>query len=126
MKNNMEFERSDIAIDRDMQIDGDIGQEILVYIETWFDVDKKFGISTQADDAWLNMYGRYNPYADTLYIECEETTDNSSECFEYKPTDAEAQLIKQMIAEKIREEYGQTPQEFCDEFLDDQSIGGIS
>ena len=70
MKDNMELERSDLAIDRDMQVDCDIGQEILVYIETWFDVDKKFGISTQADDALLNMYGRYNPYADTLWIEC--------------------------------------------------------
>jgi len=126
MKNNTELERSDIAIDRDMQVDCDIGQEILVYIETWFDVDRKFGISTQADDAWLNMYGRYNPYADTLCIECEKTTDNSSEYFEYKPTDAEAQLIKDMIAENIHEEYGQTPQEFCDEFMDEQTIGGIS
>lgn len=35
------------------------------------------------------------------------------------PTDAEAQLIKDMIAEKLREEYGQTPKEFC------EGIGGI-
>ena len=126
MKDNMELERSDLAIDRDMQVDCDIGQEILVYIETWFDVDKKFGISTQADDAWLNMYGRYNPYDDTLWIECEKTTDNTSECFEYKPTEAEAQLIKDMITEKIREECGQTPHEFCEDFIGtDQTIGGI-
>ena len=53
----MELERGDIAIDRDMEVDCDIGQEILAYVETWFDVDKKFGIHTADDDGtWLNMY----------------------------------------------------------------------
>ena len=58
MKDNLELERGDIVIDRDMDVDGDMGQEITVYIETWFDVDKKFGIHTDADEGtWLNMYG---------------------------------------------------------------------
>ena len=35
--------------------------------------------------------------------------------FDYVPTDAESQLIKGMITQKIREEYCQTPQEFCEE-----------
>ena len=39
--------------------------------------------------------------------------------FDYEPTEAEAQLIKGMITEKLREEYGQTPQEFCED------VGGI-
>ena len=32
MKDNLELERNDIAIDSDMEVDGDIGQEITVYI----------------------------------------------------------------------------------------------
>lgn len=61
-----------IAIDHDMEVDCDEGREITVYIETWFDVDKKFHIDTASDDdTWLNMYGRYNPFDDTLRIECE-------------------------------------------------------
>ena len=57
MKENMELERGDIAIDRDMEVDCDIGQEILAYVETWFDVDKKFGIHTADDDGtWLNIH----------------------------------------------------------------------
>lgn len=43
MKENNELERRDLAIDSEMEVDCDIGQEITVYIETWFDVDKKFG-----------------------------------------------------------------------------------
>lgn len=126
MKENMELERSDLAIDPDMQIDSDIGKEIIVYIETWFDVDKKFGISTEADDEWLNMYGSYNPYEDTLWIECEKSSDSNSECFEYTPTEAEAKLIKDMITEKIRELWNLTPKEFCDDIVGrDQTIGGI-
>lgn len=117
MKENNELERSDIVIDRDMEVDCDIGQEITVYIEAWFDVDKKFGIHiTDEDGTWLNLYGKYNPFADTLRMECEISRDDGSEYFDYDPTAGETQLIKEMITEKIREEWDQTPQEFCEEF----------
>ena len=116
MKENNELERNDIAIDNDMEVDCDIGQQITCYIETWFDVDAKFGTHTADDDGtWLNMYGKYNPYEDTLLIECEVCHDDmESEYFDYTPTPSEAQLIKEMIAEKIRQQYGQTPKEFCE------------
>ena len=129
MKENNELERNDIAIDREMEVDCDIGQEITVYIETWFDVDKKFGTQLNGNDsAWLNLYGKYNPFADTLRIECVINTDDNkpNKWFDYKPTDAESQLIKDMIAEKIRELHGQTPQEFCIDVLgEEMTIGGI-
>lgn len=128
MKENNELERADIAIDREMEVDCDIGQEITCYIETWFDVDKKFGIHTADDDStWLNLYGKYNPFEDTLRIECEISRDDGSEYFDYEPTAAETQLIKDMIAEKIKKEYNQTPQEFCgDTQGEDMTMGGIS
>lgn len=117
MTENNEFARRDLAVDRDIEVDCDIGQEITAYIETWFDVDQKFGTKLADEDGtWLNMYGKYNPFVDTLCIECEISRDNGSEYFDYEPTSAETKLIKDMIAEKIREEYHQTPQEFCEEF----------
>ena len=92
-----------------------------------FDVDKKFHIDTASDDdTWLNMYGRYNPFDDTLRIECEFSRQESSSYFDYEPTKDEAQLVKDMIAEKIQEDYHQTPQEFCEEYYgEDPTIGGI-
>ena len=127
MKENNELTRDDIAIDHDMEVDCDEGREIAVYIETWFDVDKKFHIDTASDDdTWRNMYGRYNPFDDTLRIECEISRQDSSSYFDYEPTKAEAQLIKDMIEEKIQEDYHQTPQEFCEEYYgEDPTIGGI-
>ena len=128
MKENNELERADIAVDREMEVDCDIGQEITVYIETWFDVDKKFGVQTADDDStWLNMYGKYNPFEDTLRIECEISRDNGSEYFDYEPTAAETQLIKEMIVEKIMQTHGQMPQEFCNETCGGvPTMGGIS
>lgn len=128
MKENKELERNDIAIDRDMEVDYDIGQEIMVYIETWFDVDKKFGLNIADEDGtWLNMYGKYDPFEDSLRIECEISRDNGSEYFDYTPTDAESALIKNMIAEKIREQWDQTPQEFCEKFSnEEQTMGGLT
>lgn len=64
------------------------------------------------DGTWLNMYAKYNPFADTLRIECEISRDSGSSYFDYEPTEAEAQLIKGMIAEKLMQGHGRTPQEF--------------
>lgn len=126
MKDNLELERGDIAIDREMDVDCDIGQEITVYIETWFDVDKKFGVHTSDDDGtWLNMYGKFNPFEDSLRIECEISRYDGSSYFDYEPTSAESQLIKDMITEKIKEEYDQTPQEFCEEITEGPVMGGM-
>jgi len=126
MNANGEFTKDDLAVDRDMEIDCDIGQEILVYFECWFDADRKFGIDTSENDAWLNMYGRFNPYEDTLTIECEIDRDDGSSDFDYFPTDAETQLMKDLITAKIQEVYHQSPMEFCESTFDDSiEIGGI-
>ena len=128
MKENKELERNDIAIDRDMEVDYDIGQEIMVYIETWFDVDKKFGLNIADEDGtWLNMYGKYDPFEDSLRIECEISRDNGSEYFDYTLPDADSALIQDMIAEKIREQWNQTPQEFCENCCnEEQTMGGLT
>lgn len=127
MKRNHELEPGDIAIDRDMEVDCDIGQQITVYIETWFDVDRKFQIHTDSDEGtWLNMYGKYDPYEDTLRIECVISSDDGDDYFDYEPTKAESQLIKDLITEKIREVHDQTPEEFCEEFQDEPlTMGGL-
>ncbi len=138
MKENKELERSDIAIDRDLQISHNSNQEIVAYIETWFDVDKKFGTHTANDDStWVNLYAVYNPFSDSLMVGYEiDYESDPSEWHDYEPTAGEAQLIKDMITEKIREEYHQTPKEFCESFYDtddlhnehsdsDMTMGGI-
>ena len=124
MTEKNEFERKDRVVDRDMDVDCENATEITAYLETWFDVDKKFGTNTKSDDdVWLNMYAKYNPFDDTLRIECEIDKPKGSEYFDYTPTEAEAKLIKDMIAEKIKSEYGQTPQEFCKDFqIDEQKM----
>lgn len=121
-----ELKREHLKIDREMDIDLDIGQEITAYLETWFDVDKKFGINVNGEDStWLNMYAKYNPFEDTLRIECEIDREKGSEYFDYEPTENESKLIKEMIAEKIQQEHGETPQEFCNKATDyNQGIGG--
>ncbi len=119
MKENNELEQKDIRIDRDMDVDCDIGQEITAYIETWFDVDKKFGLDINGEDGtWLNMYGKYNPFADTLRIECEiSREEGNNSYFEYQPSENEENLIKKLIADRILQEHGQTPQEFCEQIM---------
>lgn len=122
-----EFTKDELDVDRDMDIDCDIGQEILVYFECWFDVNKKFNLTIPHDEnTWLNMYGRYNPYEDTLSIECEIDREDGSSYFDYIPTNNEVQLMKDLITAKIQEVYHQSPKEFCEDILDDGvEFGGI-
>lgn len=67
MKENMELERSDIYVDRDIQIDDENRQHIVAYLETHFDVNKKFNLQLDPSAGeWVNMYGIYNPLSDFL------------------------------------------------------------
>ena len=118
MKDNLQLEKKDIVIDGDIQVNDDNPQGITAYIETWFDVDKKFMVDTTDDSTWVNMYGKYNPFIDSLEIECVISSDNDSQCFKYNPTKQESDLIKQMITDKIKQVYGQTPQEFCNDIAE--------
>ena len=115
MKDNLQLEKKDIAIDVDIQLRDENPQEIVAYIETWFDVDKKFMVDTTDDSTWVNMYGSYNPFKDSLKIECVISSDDDAQEFIYNPTKQESDLIKQMIADKIKQVFGQTPQEFCND-----------
>ena len=117
MKENKEFERADLSVDRDIQIDSENGQQIVAYLETLFDVNEKFNLKLNSEAGeWVNMYGIYNPLSDFLTVECVISTDDSSDSFFYHPTEDEAKLLKEMITEKIQEVYGQTPTEFvCDQ-----------
>ena len=121
------LEADDIRIDRDMDVDLDIGQEITCYVETWFDVDSKFQIdTTDNDNIQFNVYAIYNPFEDTLRIECVIDDGKKDQYFDYNPTVEEAHMFKEKITEKISEMYGLTPQEFCNEFVSEsQTIGGI-
>lgn len=102
MTENKELERSDLVIDREMEVDDDNPHQINFYIETWFDVDRKFDLSINAEDGtWPNVYGTYDPYADDLQIECEISRIESSTYFDYTPTENETKLIKDMLAEKL-------------------------
>lgn len=116
--NNNELTRDDIAIGNDFDVDCDTGQEITAYIETWFDVDKKFNIDTSDDYVCLNMYGKYNSFNDTLRVECEISKPNGSEHFDYEPSESEVRLIKDMITEKLQSLYDTTPKDFCQEAFD--------
>lgn len=116
-----EMQREDLRIDSDIQVD-DTGSAIEVQLETWFDVEDKFSVDLSADDVWLNLYARYDPFKDTLEMTYTVSTDTGSEEKNYQPTENESELVKGLIAEKIQELYHQTPQEFCLDADQDNTI----
>ena len=121
--NNNEFERADLRVDRDIQTDG---RSLTVYLEIWFDAGKKFNVDLSGDNTWLNLYAVYDPFADALEMAYMVETDTGSTTKDYVPTENEVKIIKTMITEAIKSEYGQTPQEFCQEAMNENTmeIGG--
>lgn len=96
--------RVNIAIDRDLTVED---KGICAYIETWFDVDKKFSLETKRkDDTWVNFYATYNP--DTADFSCVYTVNNDkgSSDFPYVPTPDEVTLITTMMEEICLREHG--------------------
>ncbi len=116
-----EFKREHLSVDREMEVDDDCNRQINFYLDCWFNVDEKFGININGEDeTWLNLYGFYNPFDDTLKLKGQISYDDgSSDWFDYEPTTAETQLIKDMLSAEIKKEYHQTPQEFCEQYMDE-------
>lgn len=114
MKENMELTREDIEIESDIEISDDNPNELVAYVETWFDVDKKFGLQTRDEPGvWLNMYAKYDVAEASLKIECIVSGEKEEKSFEYEPTINEADMLREAIKEKLRQYYGCTPKEFC-------------
>ena len=119
MKRNNELEAKDLRID-DLEVDDEWQQVIVAYMETWFDVDKKFHLDINSQDGtWLNMTVFFNPYKDTVSILCAIDSDEGYEDFYYEPTNSEAEFIKDMIAQKLQIECDQSPREFCEQYFDE-------
>lgn len=112
--NTFPLEAKDVAIDSEIQFINDPEEFIEAYIETWFSVDDKFGLNTDAEeDASLNMYLWYNPEIDVLRVICTISYDCEEQTwFEYQPSEHETEMFKDLLAEKINELFHQTPEEF--------------
>jgi len=121
MDASKELLRKSIAIDGDVEVSDDC-QSLTVRLETRFDVEKKFNVDVSAEDTWLNFYATYNPFADTVEMSYTVESGDFSHTNGYDPTENEAQLIKELIAEKIQNEHGITPQEFCQEAMSETTI----
>lgn len=118
-----EFDDNVLSVDNDIQVETGTGNEITASFECWFDVEKKLALRLpDDDDIWVDMYGKYNPFDDKLKIECVINKQKGSIYFDYTPTDNEDRCIKNLITKTIREEYNQTPQEFCEGFYSTDDI----
>lgn len=114
MTENGELTREDIMIESDMEVADDNENQIVVYVETWFDVDRKFGLHTRDEaETWINLYARYDVAEDSVAMEYVISRQNEEETHAYIPTESEAGMIKEAISEKMKEYYDCTPEEFC-------------
>jgi hypothetical protein len=102
----MELTRDMIRIDGDFSLN-DEGTVVTAYIETWFDVEKKFGVNLNDDlDAGLNFYANYNVETDELTCEYIVSKANSCVAYNYQPTAAETKLIAEMMQEACQDMHG--------------------
>ena len=97
MKENLELERSDIRVDREIEIDPDNSFHLYVYLETWFDVLKKFDLTPWDDeDTSLDLYAVWNPITDYFICEYVIKSGNGDREYElYTPTENETKLMKE-------------------------------
>ena len=100
----------------DLEINDD-GDGISTYLETFFDVDEKFGTSVKDDEnSWVNFYAEYFPKSDALKCIYVIDRTNSSEEHEYIPSPAEKRLIISKMEEVCRKESACTMEELLEEY----------
>ena len=106
MKNG-EFTREDLVVDPELDVENGA---VTAYLETWFDVDAKFGLHiTDEDSTWVNLYATYAPGSDSLTMEYVISRENSEECRPYTPTENEKSLILTMMEERCQMSYCPLP-----------------
>lgn len=75
---------------------------VSVYLETWFDVDEKFGTHTHDEpDTWINLYALLNLTQNRLTMKYFICKQDSEEEFVYIPTTKERQLVIRLIREAM-------------------------
>lgn len=112
----------------DLEINDD-SDGISAYLETFFDVDKKFGTSVNDDEnSWVNFYAEYFPKSDELKCSYFVDRPNGSECHEYIPTESEKQLILSKMELCSEKTFGESLRELLLEEQEDKIIdmGGIT
>lgn len=98
------LEENDMLIRDEFELEFD-KQRILFPVESWFDVDKKFGINTQGyDGAWVNLYATYNPCTNEVKIPFTVDTEDGMFEREYIPTETERDLFVKLM-EQACEQY---------------------
>lgn len=81
-----------------LEFEDEEGNLVSVYLETWFDVDQKFGthINEQPDD-WVNLYAALNLRENLLTMTYIVSKPTSVEEFDYIPTTKERELVIRLI-----------------------------
>lgn len=104
MLDNLELESGDIRV-VDVLIEED-NETITGYAETWFDVEKKFGIELDRETEWLNMYVSVNPFKDTVRVHLVLRSEDEDKCSpRYTPTENEKKVIYDAVVEAVQKEY---------------------
>lgn len=106
-----DFTKDEIVIS-DIEINDDCSG-VSSYIETHFDVDKKFGTHiNDEDDSWVNFYAEHSPESKELKYEYYLCTPLIEKSCPYYPTEEERQLIIAEMEEYTQDNYGENIMEF--------------
>lgn len=122
----VDLTREEIAIG-DIEINNDF-TGVSSYIETNFDVDKKFGTNVNDDcDSWVNFYAEYFPESRELKCEYYVHTPTKEENHPYYPTEKERRLIIFAMEEYCQDNYGENLMEFIQNEKEEitMDMGGI-
>ena len=106
-----DFTKDEIVIG-DMEINDDC-TGVSSYIETYFDVGKKFGTDINDDcDSWVNFYAEYFPESNELKCEYFVDTPYDCKCYSYIPTENEKTLMIFLMEEYCQKEENMSINEF--------------
>lgn len=107
------MEADDVAVDRDFTF-GEDG--ITAYVETWFDVERRFGVGLSGDDS-LNLYATVQPETGAFKAEVfVHRADGKNEIYPAELLPSERKLIQDEMETISKEISGKSVKELFDDW----------
>lgn len=98
-----EWEESNLCVPPDgLEFEDDDDNVVSAYLETWFDVDQKFGTHIHDEpDTWINLYATLNLRENLLSMQYIICRPDSEETVSYIPTTKERKLVIRLLRQSL-------------------------
>ena len=91
---------------------------VSAFLQTWFDVDVKFGTHTRDSEDWVDLFVAYDVKTEQLTVKYFVEAQSDEYEYDYTPTENERSAMLSVLADYVKENDGVTLAELVKRYAD--------